>query len=82
MNAKMKVFSDFYQKNTLNCSFVKVAWIAEYVCIFWLILKMSKELLIPVLLEIASQIKYELINILKQRMIAKMKFYKVGSWRG
>lgn len=65
MNAKMKVFSDFYQENTLNCSFVKVAWVPEYVCIFQLVLKMGKELLISVTWEIASEMKYDLKTILK-----------------
>lgn len=78
---EMKVCGDFYQESTLNCSFVKAAWVPEYVYIFQLILKMGKGLLMSFLLEIASQIKYDPGTLLKQRTITKMKFYKVGNWR-
>lgn len=33
-NAEMKIFSDFYLENIQNCSFVKVVYVTEYVCIF------------------------------------------------
>lgn len=74
MNAKMKVVSEFYQENTLNCSFVKVAWVSEYVCIFQLVLKMGKGLSIAATWEIASEIKYDLKTILKLMMGTKMQF--------